>query len=346
MITDTINENTWVMIMKMSVKKFYRLKLISVLLLLSVGVMPSSVRASSIPVPMMQSDVDTLIQLINQMRLENGLNALTPNSILMQVAQSHAEYQAATGTITHYSADGTRPFQRALNAGYWVAGDLSQNGWFSENIIGGPGMTPSRAVEAWTGDAPHLNTMLGANYQDIGVGIASDGESWYYTVDTAKPSSVPVAYTPEAQVESSSAPGYIVPVKIATPMVGGSIYHEVQSGQTLWTVSEAYEVDMNQIASLNGRLGSEQIYIGESLLIRPAFTVTPLLPTETSAPRTHTPTRHIPTGTPSAEVEAPLEEKDIGFWVALPVVVVAIVIIVGILRAGLNPPSPPRKPHS
>lgn len=334
------------MIILMLEKKVTRLILAAILLLVSTGAATTTALAAGFPAPAAQSDANTIIQLINQMRVANGLDPLTPNPILMQVAQSHAEYQAATGTITHYSADGTRPFQRALNAGYWVAGDLSRNGWFSENIIGGPGMTPARAVEAWTGDAPHLNTMLGPNYQDIGVGIASDGESLFYTVDTAKPSSVPVAYTPEAKVESSSASGYIIPVKAATPRVDGSIYHEVQSGQTLWAVSEAYGVEMNQIASLNGRLGSEHIYIGESLLVRPAFTVTPLLPTEIYASRTPTATQLMPTGTPGPEEEAPLPEKDVGFWVVLPVVIVALVILVGILRAGLNPPAEPRRPGS
>ena len=128
-------------------------------------------------------------------------------------------------------------------------------------------------MQAWMGDEPHLNTMMSANYQEIGAGVASDGESTYYTVDTAKPSNVPVAYTPEALVESGSASGYIIPVKAATPWVDGSIYHDVQSGQSLWAVSEAYGVDVDEIRRLNARQGSDNIYIGESLLIRPAFTV-------------------------------------------------------------------------
>ena len=329
--------------MLMRTKRFQRFILTAVLLVAVAGAIALPVYAGQDAAPL-QNDADMVIQLINQMRVAGGLNALTPNPILMQVAQAHAEYQAASGLITHYSADGTRPFQRALNAGYWVAGDLSRNGWFSENIIGGPGMTPERAVKAWTGDAPHLNTMMGPNYQDIGVGIASDGESWYYTVDTSKPSSVPVAYTPEAKVESSSASGYIIPVKAATPMVDGSIYHQVQSGQSLWAVSEAYKVDMNQIASLNGRLGSEQIYIGEKLLIRAAFTLTPLPPFPTDVVRTPTATHVAPTATPGEAQAEPLPEKDVGYWVVLPVVVVAMAILVGILRAGLNPPSDRRKP--
>ncbi len=294
-----------------------------------------------------QSQADTVINLINQMRVANGLNALTPTPILMQVAQTHSEYQAATGTITHYSADGLRPFQRALAAGYWIAGDLSQNGFYSENIIGGPGLTPERAVQAWMGDEPHLNTMMSANYQEIGAGVASDGESTYYTVDTAKPSNVPVAYTPEALVESGSASGYIIPVKAATPWVDGSIYHDVQSGQSLWAVSEAYGVDVDEIRRLNARQGSDNIYIGESLLIRPAFTVTPLLPTETSEPVTATPWSAARTETPAAEgTPAALEEeRDFSFWVVLPVVVVSLVVFIGIVRMGMNTPNQPKHPR-
>jgi uncharacterized protein YkwD/LysM repeat protein len=333
------------MIKTMRCKKLFRLSSLLILCILLGGTGIKQAHAISHPAKP-SSQADTVIRLINQMRVANGLEALTPNPILMQVAQAHSEYQAATGTITHYSADGMRPFQRALAAGYWIAGDLSRNGFYSENIIGGPGLTPERAVEAWMGDEPHMNTMMSPNYQDIGAGVASDGESSYFTVDTAKPSNVPVAYTPEAQVVSSGS-GYIIPVKVATPWMDGSIYHDVQSGQSLWAVSEAYGVDVDEIARLNGRQGNGNIYIGESLLIRPAFTLTPLLPTDTSPSKTATLQSAAMTVTPKLEEtpEVLQEEHSFGFWVVLPVVLIALVVFVSIVRMGMKTPNQPGTPR-
>ena len=89
-----------------------------------------------------------LINAVNALRASRGLPAYSINSTLMSVAQAHSDYQAAIGTVTHYGPGGTRPFQRALAAGYPVAGDLSLGGFYSENIQGGPGLTAQSAVNA------------------------------------------------------------------------------------------------------------------------------------------------------------------------------------------------------
>jgi uncharacterized protein YkwD len=78
-----------------------------------------------------------LIAEVNSLRISNGLPPYSQHPILMQIAQAHTNYQAAIGTGTHYGADGSRPFQRALAAGYPVAGDLARGGYFSENIVWG-----------------------------------------------------------------------------------------------------------------------------------------------------------------------------------------------------------------
>lgn len=66
-----------------------------------------------------------VIDEVNALRAEEGLSPYKVNSVLMTIAQAHAEYQARTGVVTHYGADGSRPYQRAIAAGYSVAGDLS-----------------------------------------------------------------------------------------------------------------------------------------------------------------------------------------------------------------------------
>jgi hypothetical protein len=189
----------------------------------------------------------------------------------MRLAQSHSNYQAAIGTTTHYSADGSRPFQRALFAGYAVAGDLSQGGFFSENIMSAQDLLPSEAVSAWTGDAPHLNTMLSPNLRDVGAGVAISGGLVYYTLDAGLESGSPVSYTPQAGIPVGT-PGtpiisqFILPVFASTPLEDGKVYHDVQFGQTLWSLAVEYKTTVQQIKTLNNLSGVE-IYEGQTLLI-------------------------------------------------------------------------------
>jgi hypothetical protein len=200
----------------------------------------------------------------------------------MQVAQSHADYMAATSNITHYSADGSRPFQRALAAGYPVAGDLSRGGWFSENIMGGSNFTPQEAVIAWQGDAPHLNTMLSPNLFDVGAGVGKNGSAYYYVVDAGAagassgspglPGTVSAPGTPQVSQ-------FMVPITLSTPGPDGLVYHEVQYGQTLWSIAIAYETKIDELKRLNG-LASNDLQPGQILLVRQG--PTPVPPTSTS----------------------------------------------------------------
>ncbi|RPI77653.1 MAG: LysM peptidoglycan-binding domain-containing protein, partial [Chloroflexi bacterium] len=90
----------------------------------------------------------------------------------------------------------------------------------------------------------------------------------------------------------------------SAPEEDGSIVHVVEYGQSLYAIAEAYGVGLTELQSLNGLIGSE-IYVGDTLIIRLPYTVTPtvhttptLKPTYTPRPtRTPTPTRPSPTPT-------------------------------------------------
>jgi LysM repeat protein len=224
----------------------------------------------------------------------------------MQIAQTHADYMAATSNVTHYGPDGSRPFQRALAAGYPVAGDLSLGGWFSENIQAGSGLSPAGAVTAWQGDAPHLNTMLSPNLFDVGAGVSQNGGSVYYVLDAGASGSS----TGDPGLPGTiTAPGtplvsqFMVPVTVNTPGQDGRIYHEVQYGQTLWSIAIAYETKIDAIKLLNN-LTSNDIQPGQKLLIgtgptpQPASATPPRGSTATNPP-THTATRPVATTTGS-----------------------------------------------
>jgi uncharacterized protein YkwD len=216
-----------------------------------------------------------LINALNSLRLTNGLTPYNSNSILMGIAQNQAEYMASIGTWTHTGPDGSRPYQRALAAGYPVAGDLSLGGWFSENVGLGIDLTVDGIIEMWMGDAPHQNTMLSPNLVDIGAGVAISGNTFYYVIDCGlSTGGTPVVYTPPAYLST----GTTIP---NTPNNDGSIIHIVQKNETLFGLALSYGVPLDDILVLNGLTTTSIIYIGQKIIIRVAFTPTPTLPTST-----------------------------------------------------------------
>ena len=170
----------------------------------SAGTSPTSpTPALAVPSP------QALIDAINAERVKNNISRLNVHPILMSNAQKHADYMASGGGITHYSADGSRPFQRHLAAGYPLAGDLSFGGFASENIVAGSAMTIEEAIASWYGDAPHTNTMLGDKYNDCGAGVAISGDTIYYCFDVAR--STTTSTTPSAPASvPPPTDGYVV----------------------------------------------------------------------------------------------------------------------------------------
>jgi LysM repeat protein len=228
-------------------------------------------------------DPYTLIAEVNALRSANGLPELIPDPILMSVSQSHADYMASIGSVTHYSADGSRPFQRSLAAGYPVAGDLSLGGFHSENITAGTNMTPAEAVSQWTGDEPHLNTMLSPQYKDIGAGVSIVGNKIYYVIDTSRKSGSAVpAYIPQVVngtpvVNLNPLVSTIFP---STPAADGSVIHQVRSGETLWLIAITYGVKIDEILALNNLPKDSPIYPKQELIIKKGL-VPPPSPTST-----------------------------------------------------------------
>lgn len=286
--------------------KPHNFTLVTCLVILIAGALPSvddSVKAG--PDALSAPSPQELVDAVNSLRESRGSPSYAANSILMGTAQAQADYMARTGQVTHYGPDGSRPFQRALAAGYPVAGDLSLGGWFSENIMGGKGLSAQNVIEKWLGDAPHSLTMLSPDLFDIGAGVAADGNYYYFVIDCGQAgnSAIPPKPTVGTEIipDSVTAVGAVgattetpaataVVVVISTPDGKGNIYHVVEAGQTLWDISVAYQTSVDQIKRLNG-LSSNVIFAGQRLLIRRAGTPTP-------PPMTSTPTRILSTPLP------------------------------------------------
>jgi uncharacterized protein YkwD len=122
-----------------------------------------------------------LIEGVNALRVANGLSQLSVHPILMQIAQTEAEGIAA-GMPGHWRPNNLTLGQWLLSLGYPLSGDLSLDGYRSENWITGPGLTVQDAITGWRGDDPHLNTMLSSNRSDIGAGVATSTDEWGQTV--------------------------------------------------------------------------------------------------------------------------------------------------------------------
>lgn len=213
-----------------------------------------------------------LINAVNALRASNGLPAYSISPILMYTAQSQADFMAATGLVSHSGPGGVSLTERLLAAGYPLAGDLSLGGFRAENITSGSeSMTAEAAVNQWTGDAPHLNTMLSPNLTEIGAGAAVANGRVYYVIDAARPtaSGAPQAATPPLG-GGSAVPGGEAPVPvviISTPNANGDVIHEVLPGQTLWQIAASYDIRIDEIKQLND-LSNDMIFPGEKLLIK------------------------------------------------------------------------------
>lgn len=214
-----------------------------------------------------------LIAAVNQLRQSYGLPPYQINSALMAAAQSHSEYQASIGSITHTGAGGTRPRDRAIAFGYGGGATV----FVSENIAGGTNLSYQGAVRMWQGDSLHMNTMIGENYRDAGAGVATAGGMVYYTLDVGY-----VAGSAGSGSSSTSQPlGTSIvfyPVVVSTPRPDGSIVHVVQPGQTLWTIAASYKVGLEELIKLNNLTNAAWIYPGDKILIRPPLeTQTPTM---------------------------------------------------------------------
>ncbi len=316
------------------------------LLLFLLLFLPTDGTAASAPDPQPATDAYTLIAEVNALRTTNGLAPYAINATLMAIAQAHSDYQAATGTVTHYSADGSRPYQRALAAGYPVGGNLSLGGFFSENIVAGPGMTPAQAVQIWQGDAPHLNTMLSSHLTEVGAGVTDVNGYLYYTLDASQPSGTTISYTQDPNVTPDGTEtgtgalptlDWIMPVITSTPNPDGRVVHEVQVGQSLWGIADIYGTTVQEIRTLNGMSTEELVYPGELLLIRSEPTPIPSTPTLAATNTLLPPTPFLtatsfPTSVPAQPSATPTEQVnaaapinvDSSLWTVITIIVVAL----------------------
>jgi len=124
--------------------------------------------------------VQTLIELINQARVDVGRTLLTVNQQLTSAAQGHSLDMACNDFLRHSGSDGSWTGKRLIQARY-------PNPYYLEIIAIG---LPQDAMNQWKNDADHWNAVLNSRVTEIGVGyVFSKFSSFggYWTVDMGGP---------------------------------------------------------------------------------------------------------------------------------------------------------------
>jgi LysM repeat protein len=286
---------------------------------------------TSAPQPQSQPPTPAqVIEAINNLRISHGIAPLGVHPVLMQIGQMEAE-GIAGGMGGHWRPNGLTLGQWLISLGYPLSGDLTLDGYRSENW--GFAQSAKDAVAMWLGDDIHTNTMLSLDRSDIGVGIAysMENESYVIVVETALQTksgkqqyeaAAILTGIPQTQVayagmltqaaKDGVLPQNMVSVSLATALPDGNVYHDVKYGQTLWSIAIAYGTTIKQIQQLNG-LVDTTVQPGQHLLVaqnatQPAPSSMPqifVLPTQgVSTPAA------MQTVTPTIEPTSAIPERD------------------------------------
>ena len=111
-----------------------------------------------------------VIRLINEIRIKNGLKALTQDWQLSRVARYKSQDMKDNNYFSHTSPVYGTPFQMIKNFGISYRSA-------AENIAKGQA-TPQAVVNAWMNSSGHRANILNPSYTRIGVGYVSSGKYW------------------------------------------------------------------------------------------------------------------------------------------------------------------------
>jgi LysM repeat protein len=215
--------------------------------------------------PSNQASAYELILAMNTLRVSYGLPALIEDPIVNAVAQS----TAATMAANHMSWHIGDVRGRLAAAGYGNGSTV----WATENFaVSSGGWGIDEIMAAWA-DPDHMRPAVEAAYCNVGAGIAqtSDGQYYYvlqaaYVAGQECGSSSPGGNPPPGGVPNP-VPQIIIPVKIATPDAEGRIFHEVQAGQSFWSIAIAYQITIRDIEVWNNLSRNIPLKPGQRLFI-------------------------------------------------------------------------------
>lgn len=128
---------------------------------------PSTTTTTPAPAP--PSPAEQVVDLVNDVRADEGCEPIEVDDELTLAAQLHAEDMSARSYMDHVNPEGMDPTDRAAAQGY--------DGPVGENIA--MGYPDAEAVmEGWMDSPGHRENIENCRYGTIGVGLQSDG--WYW----------------------------------------------------------------------------------------------------------------------------------------------------------------------
>jgi len=223
------------------------------------------------PAPLAQASAYELILAMNTLRVAYGLPALIEDPIVNAVAQSTAATMAASNMSWHIGD----VRGRIAAAGYGGGATV----WATENFaVSSGGMGIDEIMAVWA-DAEHMRPAVEPTYCNIGAGMAqtSDGKI-YYVLQAAYISGQECGSSSSTSASSSGGtaqPGTIVnpvsqlvmPVKIATPDAEGKVFHQVQAGQSFWSIAISYQITIQDLETWNNLSRDTPLQAGQRLFI-------------------------------------------------------------------------------
>jgi uncharacterized protein YkwD len=126
--------------------------------------------------PEVQAEIDTYGG-INAIRASHGLEPLTPDKQLVDVARARSRDMAARGYFSHNPPDGCN-FVCIMDGGgvghAWAGENIAWNNWDWNQ-------SSRRAVTMWENSPPHMENILNCHYTRFGTGVAKapDGRIYY-----------------------------------------------------------------------------------------------------------------------------------------------------------------------
>jgi uncharacterized protein YkwD len=146
--------------------------------------------------------------LINVQRAQNGLAALTANSVLASAALQHSQDMVRNNFFSHDSSSGEDFEDRILRFNYappnteWVAGE--NIAWGTLSLA-----TPDSIVVSWMNSPEHRANILHGQYKELGVGVepatpTGDPTGATYTADFGARASGPPRAAQQPKAKSKS----------------------------------------------------------------------------------------------------------------------------------------------
>ncbi len=113
-----------------------------------------------------------VLNLINTVRVSNGLAALQPNQSLIDIARTRSNDMLQRGYFSHYSPEGKNVFNIMKECGITFKAAGENLAHSKPASIG----SPEAFLNAWMNSPSHAANILRSQYGIIGVGMVENGD--------------------------------------------------------------------------------------------------------------------------------------------------------------------------